>query len=158
MPLKLRGGRRSYSKLSFWLRTQRNSVWCLYIFIQKKYLRCWIIYGLFLIKNMQTPPLRSGYIYMTNAHCVETNEKSILRYLFFELWLIIFQVFRWNTLISKCATDQNRKKKSLQKWPISNEICAMCWNEWKIHFWQFIAYGIWSISYWNLDIFFMLAP
>ena len=35
--------------------------------------------GPFPIKDMQTfpPPLRSGQIYMNDAHCAETNEKSV---------------------------------------------------------------------------------
>ena len=30
---------------------------------------------------------------MTDAECAETNEKSIFRFLFFELWLIVFTIF-----------------------------------------------------------------
>ena len=35
--------------------------------------------------NMQTPPLRNGHICVKYARCVETNEKSIFRFLIFEL-------------------------------------------------------------------------
>ena len=46
------------------------------------------VYGLFPIKDMQTlpPSLRNSQIYMKDANCAETNEKSIFRFLFFELW------------------------------------------------------------------------
>ena len=40
------------------------------------------------------PPLRNDQIFMKDAQCVETNEKSILRYLFLELWLILLTVFK----------------------------------------------------------------
>ena len=33
-------------------------------------------------KDMQTPPLRNGPIFMKNAQCAETNEKSIFRFIF----------------------------------------------------------------------------
>ena len=42
---------------------------------------------------MQTPPLGSSDIYMKDTHCVEPNEKSIFRFLFSELWLILFTIF-----------------------------------------------------------------
>ena len=48
------------------------------------------------MKDMQTPTSQRGHIYMKDAHCGETNEKSIfqvLRCLFFELWLILFAIF-----------------------------------------------------------------
>ena len=42
-------------------------------------------------KDMQTLPLSYGYIFLKDAHCAETNEKSILRFLEFldfEIWSI----------------------------------------------------------------------
>ena len=51
--------------------------------------------GFFPTKDMQNPPhtpLRSGHIYMKDAHSAESNEKSIFRFLFFELWLIVFTI------------------------------------------------------------------
>ena len=48
------------------------------------------------------------------------------------LWLFVFTIYRWRTLISKCITSQ--KKIILQKWSNLHKICAMCWNEWKINF------------------------
>ena len=57
---------------------------------------------------MQTPSLRNGKIYMKDAHCAEKNETSIFRFLFFELWLIIYN-FWWHTSISKCVTDRKYK-------------------------------------------------
>ena len=47
-----------------------------------------IIYGCFLTKDMHTPALRSGHLYIKDAKCVETKEISylrIFRYLVFEL-------------------------------------------------------------------------
>ena len=56
---------------------------------------------------MQTsppPPLfRNDQIYMNDAHSVETK-KSILRFLFFELWSIMFSIFKCVTLFSKYVT------------------------------------------------------
>ena len=52
---------------------------------------------------------------MIDAHSAESNEKSILRFfwfLFFELWLIVFTIYRWHTGIFKCVT--NPKKKSFK--------------------------------------------
>ena len=42
-------------------------------------------------KDMQTPPLRSGHIFRKDALCAEMNEKSIFRFLFFELWSFLTQ-------------------------------------------------------------------
>ena len=57
----------------------------------------------FKTKDMQTPhnhpyssPLRSSHIYIEDAHSAESNEKSYIRFfrfLFFELWLIIFKIY-----------------------------------------------------------------
>ena len=46
-------------------------------------------------KDMQTPPppLRSGHIYMEDAHSAASNEKSYFRFSFFELWLIVFKTY-----------------------------------------------------------------
>ena len=44
--------------------------------------------GFFPLKDMQTPPQRSGGNFMTDAECAEwngKNNKKILRFLFFEL-------------------------------------------------------------------------
>ena len=42
--------------------------------------------GHVLIHDMQTPPpLRNDQIFMKDAQCAETNEKSIFRFLFYEL-------------------------------------------------------------------------
>ena len=35
------------------------------------------------IKDMQTPPLRNGHIYMKDAQCAETIEESTFRFLVF---------------------------------------------------------------------------
>ena len=47
-------------------------------------------------------------------HCAESNEKSIFRFLFFELWFIKFTIYRRHTLISKYVTDQKKTFKSGQ--------------------------------------------
>ena len=44
-------------------------------------------------KYMQTPPLSFAPICMKHAHSAESKEKSIFRFLFFELWLIVFTFF-----------------------------------------------------------------
>ena len=47
-------------------------------------------------KNMQTLPLKSNHIYMKYEQCAEKNNKSILpffRFIFLELWLIVFTIF-----------------------------------------------------------------
>ena len=64
-----------------------------------------VLYNPAPIKDMQTS-LRSGYIYMEDAHCTETNENRIYQFLFFELWLIAFTIFGAHTFISKCVTKQ----------------------------------------------------
>ena len=58
---------------------------------------------------MQTPPLRSGRIYIKDTHCGEPNEKLIFQFLFFDLWLIVFTIFKSVTSISKSVTNQKNK-------------------------------------------------
>ena len=45
-------------------------------------------------QRISNPMSYTGHIYMKYAHCAETNEKSIFRFLIFELWLIVFEIFR----------------------------------------------------------------
>ena len=55
-------------------------------------------------KNMQTPPLSFALIFMKDASA-ESNEKAIfqfLRVLFFELWLIVLEIYQ-------IFTDQKKK-------------------------------------------------
>ena len=40
------------------------------------------------------PPLSFAPIFMKDSHGAEANEKSILRFLFFDLWLIVFTVYQ----------------------------------------------------------------
>ena len=40
------------------------------------------------------PPLSFDPIFMKDAECAESNEKSIFRFLFFELWLIVFTIYQ----------------------------------------------------------------
>ena len=42
---------------------------------------------------MQAVPLRSGPIYTKDAHSAVSIEKSIFRFLFYELWLIVFKIY-----------------------------------------------------------------
>ena len=69
--------------------------WQYFLFIPK-YVQCSEM-GCFSSKDMQTPPQspRSGHIYMTDAQCAGTIEKSIFRFLFFELLLIVFTIYKW---------------------------------------------------------------
>ena len=59
-----------------------------------------IIGALFQVRmfspNPHPPPtlsLRSGHIYMKNAHNTKSNEKSYVRFLFCELYLILFTIY-----------------------------------------------------------------
>ena len=45
-------------------------------------------------KDMQTPSLSFASIFMENAYSAESNEKSMLRFLLFDLWLIVFTIFQ----------------------------------------------------------------
>ena len=48
-------------------------------------------------------PLRNGEIYMKDAQCVEMNEKSIFRILFYKLWLIVFKFDQeFKNVVLKC--------------------------------------------------------
>ena len=42
----------------------------------------------FPTKDMQTPLLRSAHLYIEDAQCAETNEKSYYRFLFLELAIV----------------------------------------------------------------------
>ena len=51
------------------------------------------------------PPTPQKWPYLhERCHCAETNEKLFFRLLFFELWLIVFTIYRWHTII----TDHKR--------------------------------------------------
>ena len=65
---------------------------------------------------MQTPPapLRSGHIYMKDAHCAAPNEKSIFRFLFFELWPIVFTFYGDTPEISSVSPTKKKLFKSGQ--------------------------------------------
>ena len=49
--------------------------------------------GCFPTKDMQTAPLRSGHIYIKDAHSAESSETSYFRFLFPELWWILYSKF-----------------------------------------------------------------
>ena len=53
--------------------------------------------GLCHINDMQKPPLKNSrfhfFVQVVAQRCFETNEKSIFRYLFFELLMILFIIF-----------------------------------------------------------------
>ena len=55
-------------------------------------------------KDMQTS-LSFAPIYMKDAPSAESIEKSISRFLFFELWLIVFTIYWGHTWNFKCITD-----------------------------------------------------
>ena len=44
-------------------------------------------------KTRALSQVRSGHIYMKDVHSAESNEKSYFRFLFFELWLIVFTIY-----------------------------------------------------------------
>ena len=56
--------------------------------------------------DKQIPPLSFDPTFMKDGQCAESNEKSIFRFLFFELWLIVFTVYGCHTWIFKCVTDR----------------------------------------------------
>ena len=57
-------------------------------------------------KDMQNPPpLRTGHLYMKDAQCAETNEKSYFRFLVFDL------------LVVKELPIRLQKNNFFQKWP-----------------------------------------
>ena len=62
---------------------------------------------------------RCALIYMMDAECAETNEKSNFRFLFFELWLIAF------TIYGDTPGVPPTKKKVVQKWPNLQERYAL---------------------------------
>ena len=63
---------------------------------------------------------------MTDAHCAETKEKLIfqfIRFLFSELWLIVFTIFGDTISFTGVSTEKNIH---LQNWSNLHERCAMC--------------------------------
>ena len=72
---------------------------------------------------MQTPPpLRSGHIYMKDAHSAESNEKSYIRFfwfLVFELWLIEFTIYDDTLGVPPTKTKKLSKSGQIcrKKWP-----------------------------------------
>ena len=60
-----------------------------------------------------SPPFSFAPILMIDAHSAESIEKLIFRYLFFELWLIVYTIYGWHTGFFKCVINQ---KKIVQKW------------------------------------------
>ena len=44
------------------------------------------------INDMQCRPLKSalGFLFQKDAQCYETNEKTILQFLVFEIWSILY--------------------------------------------------------------------
>ena len=85
-------------------------------------------------KDMHTPPspLRNSQIFIKDAQCVETTEKLILRFLFFELWLSLFTIFN-------CFYRQNMVKILSQK---MRNVLKRIYCSWGL----FCA----SISYWDI--------
>ena len=72
-------------------------------------------------KDFQVPIKKSfkrGQIYIKDAQCAETNEKSILRFLFFQLWSILYSklIEKWTNFEYK--NDHNSKTKNRKNWKI----------------------------------------
>ena len=80
------------------------------------------------ITDIQTP-LRNCHIYMKDAQCAETNERSIflfLSFLFFELWSILYLEF-----------TESYKSFDLNNWPkmyFFFKTCAIFWNKCRTEF------------------------
>ena len=74
-------------------------------------------------KDPSPPPLRSGHIHMKDAHSAESNEKSYFRYfrfLFFQLWLIVFTING-----DTPGVPPTKIETVVQKWTNVQEICAL---------------------------------
>ena len=54
---------------------------------------------------------KSGQIYIKDAPCAKTNAKSIFRFLFFDLWSILYPKFNenWPILITKMTISKKLK-------------------------------------------------
>ena len=69
--------------------------------------------GCFPSQDIQTsPPLRSGTLFMKDAHSAESNEKSIIRFFFLVMDDCIYSL-RWLTWIFKCVTIQKNNRSKL---------------------------------------------
>ena len=68
---------------------------------------------------------------MIDVHSAGLNELSIYRFLFFALWLIVFQFAGDSPWFSNVSLTKN---KVVQKRSNSQRRCAMSWDEWKINF------------------------
>ena len=102
-----------------------------------------------------TSPLRNGQIFMKDAQCAETDEQSVFQFLFFEIWLILFSIF-------KCFYRPNMVKINCLK------RCAMFWNRFlcswvfffctTFSFWDIIEFVFDNHSelVWDLEIFAIL--
>ena len=78
--------------------------------------------GLSQVRICRPPPLSFAPIFMKDVHSAESNEKYIFRYLFFELWLIVFTIYGSPRFSSVSPTE----KKIVQKWSNLQKRCAMC--------------------------------
>ena len=98
-------------------------------------------------KDMPTSSIRIAPISMKDAHSVESNEKSILRFLFFELWSILYllvsikkqsrgkaphQIYIFFSQMDKIFYDKMFSK--FQKWSYLHERCGRRWIESRIIF------------------------
>ena len=81
---------------------------------------------------------------MRDAQCAETNENTILRFLFIELWSILFTIYWWHTLIFKCVTDQTNSFIGGQIY-IKDVQCAETNENTIFRFLRFSVSEIWSI-------------
>ena len=91
-------------------------------------------------------PLRSGHIHVKDAHCAETNKKSIFRFLFFNLRLIVYTIYRWHTQISMCIINQKKSFESGQDYMEDAQFVET--NEKPIF--HFLVFEIWLIFYQQL--------
>ena len=84
-------------------------------------------------------PLRSSH--ERCAQCwieCKINFKIFPIIVFFKLWLTIFTIYGATPDFSSVSPT-----KIVQKWPNSQEICSMSWNEWKINFQIFPTFSFW---------------
>ena len=71
--------------------------------------------GFFPTKDMQTPSLRSGHLYMKDRECAESNEKSYFR----PFWSIVFE---------SLAPIRLQNFVVVQKWPNLQGRLGLIWQ------------------------------
>ena len=99
--------------------------------------------------DLLPPSLRNCPIFIKDARSADSDEKSILWFLFFELWLIVFTIYGDIFEVFKCVTDQKKESPKVVKFTgkMRNELKQM-----KNQFLWILVFEIrFLILYWNLE-------